>query len=117
MLASCKHEPAAIPVKGVDLTERALILYVGEQHQLRARLRPADATNTNLSWNTGNPAVATVSEGLVEAVSKGSASISVKTEDGGYEDSALVTVLERPYIPPEVGGNGGLEEKDYGEYE
>ena len=76
-------------------------LTVAGTRQLSAAVLPANATNQNVTWQSSNPAVATVSSnGLVTAVSQGTANITVTTVVGGY--SAYVEVTVTP-----AGGNGG----------
>lgn len=96
LLSSCRGEERGVAVAGVDLSERSLTLLTGDERLLTATVRPRDAANPQVTWSSGNPAVATVTEGLVKALSVGTASITVKTVDGGFTDSALITVLERP---------------------
>ena len=81
------------PVTGVTLDESELALFAGAEKALTAAVLPESATNRNLIWSSDKPEVASVSEnGVVTAVSKGEAVITVRTEDGGFEKSCLVTV-------------------------
>lgn len=113
LLSSCGHGPTTVAVSGVDLSERSLVLLVGQEKTLTATVRPEDATNPGVSWFSSNTGVASVTDGLVKALSEGTATVTVKTDDGGFEDSALVTVV----LPTmEVGGSGVVEEYDYGIY-
>ncbi|WP_409346103.1 Ig domain-containing protein [Paenibacillus sp. MBLB4367] len=60
---------------------------------LTAKIAPADATNPNVTWITGNSQVAAVDgNGNVTAAGDGFTVITVKTEDGSFEASAQVTV-------------------------
>jgi len=91
--------PEAIDVTGVDITEEDQSIKVGETLQLTAVVAPEDATNKAITWESDNPDVAAVSEdGLVTALSKGVANITVTTEDGGFTDSVKITV-SKPYTP------------------
>lgn len=94
-LVSCNREPASVAVTGVDLSVRSLVLLTGEEETVSARIRPQNAGNTLLSWASSNEAVATVEGGLVKAHTEGTASISVTTDDGGFQDRLLVSVLGR----------------------
>lgn len=85
--------PSATKVTGVKLDRDELLLSPGETRQLKADVQPADAANQNVTWKTSSPDIATVdSSGRVSAVAKGTAVITVKTEEGGFEASASVTV-------------------------
>ncbi len=86
-------EPEIIHVTGVTLNKTAIELTVGDAEQLTATVAPADATNKSVTWSSNNGSVATVdANGRVTAVSAGSATITVKTEDGGKTATCAVTV-------------------------
>ncbi len=54
---------------------------------------PANATNKAVTWSSNNKAIATVnSKGLVTAVKKGTATITVTTKDGNKTATCTVTV-------------------------
>lgn len=68
---------------------------VGEHTQLRAEVKPDNAVNKNVKWESNRPDIATVdSNGRVTAVTKGKAIISAVTEDKGLQASCMVTVEE-----------------------
>lgn len=65
----------------------------GDTLQLTVTVKPDDATNKNVVFDTTDPNVLTVSAtGLVTAVGNGSAAITATTEDGGYTDSISISV-------------------------
>ncbi|MBO5350401.1 MAG: Ig-like domain-containing protein [Alistipes sp.] len=72
-------------------------LYTNESLQLNATVAPNDATNKSVAWTSSNPTVASVDQnGLVTALSTGSAMITVAAQDGsGIENSCAVTVIQR----------------------
>ena len=51
-----------IPVKEVILSETSLTLKEGESYTLTATVTPADATERTVTWKSGNPDVATISD-------------------------------------------------------
>lgn len=66
---------------------------IGATEQLTATITPTDATNKSVTWTSSNPSVATVDDtGLVTALANGTATITVKTVDGGYTANCMVTV-------------------------
>lgn len=68
---------------------------IGEHPQLRAEVKPDNAVNKNVKWESNRPDIATVdSNGRVTAVAKGKAIISAVTEDKGLQASCMVTVKE-----------------------
>ncbi|WP_198360488.1 Ig-like domain-containing protein [Thermincola potens] len=92
-----------VPVTGVTLNKTQVIINVGNTEQLIATVSPANANNKAVTWNSGNPAVATVSDGgVVKGISPGVAVITVQTVDGGY--TARCEVLVEPLSS---GGDSG----------
>jgi len=82
-----------IPVKSVTLDKSALELTAGAAAQLTAKLNPEDATDQTVTWSSSNGGVVTVDEnGSLKALAAGTATITVKTTDGGYTASCAVTV-------------------------
>jgi uncharacterized protein YjdB len=84
-----------VPVTGVELNKSETTIETGATEQLTATVSPGNATDKGVSWESTNEAIATVStNGLVTAVSVGQATITVKTNDGDFEDDCVVTVTE-----------------------
>lgn len=95
--ATCKVTVKAkvVPVTGVDVKPWVMTLSVRGTSKLSYTIRPADATNQNVKWESESPSVATVdSEGNVKGVAAGTAKICVTTEDGGFKSYCTVTVKE-----------------------
>ena len=85
--------PAPILVTGVTLKPTSLSLFTGDTATLTATVEPSNATNKNVTWESSNKSVATVdANGLVTAVSAGTATITVTTEDGNKTATCAVTV-------------------------
>ena len=57
-------------------------LEVGKTATINASILPRNATNQTVTWESNNPAVATVKNGVVTAVSKGSATITAFSNNG-----------------------------------
>ena len=85
-----------IAVTGVTLDREALELQLGgTEETLHAAVTPENATNRNVIWKSDNESVVTVgADGKLSAVSAGSATITVSTEDGGFTAACKVTVSE-----------------------
>lgn len=82
-----------VPVTAILLDKGNIRLSRGATETLTATVLPDDATNKNYTWSSDDEAVATVSqEGLVRAVSTGTATITATTEDGGKTAICRVTV-------------------------
>ncbi len=80
-------------MKKVSLNKTALTLEKGETSKLTASIQPENAANQKVTWSSSNPKVASVSGGVVKAVGKGSATITVKTADGGKKATCKVKVI------------------------
>ena len=80
------------PVEGVSLNKTTLDMKSGTQETLTATITPSNATNKNVTWKSSNEAVATVKDGVVSAIAKGNATITVTTEDGAKTATCAVTV-------------------------
>lgn len=81
--------------ESVELSQKEIKLYLGENRSLTATVLPSDASDKNVTWSSSNPNVATVSTaGNVVSKSVGTTVITVKTADGGYQAECKVTVLE-----------------------
>ena len=83
-----------IPVTGVTLDKDTLALDTGDNKTatLVATVDPNKATNKAVTWKSSDETVATVNNGVVTAVKHGTATITVKTVDGGFTDVCVVTV-------------------------
>lgn len=87
------------PVQSVGLNKTELALEVGKTGTLEAIVEPSDATNKNVTWSSSNSEVATVDNGVVTAVSAGTAIITVTTEDGAKTATCKVTVNAPQTVP------------------
>jgi uncharacterized protein YjdB len=87
------------PVQSVGLNKTELALEVGKTGTLEAKVEPSDATNKNVTWSSSNSEVATVDNGVVTAVSAGTAIITVTTEDGAKTATCKVTVNAPQTVP------------------
>lgn len=81
-----------VPVTGVTLNKTSTSLYVGDTETLTATVQPGNASNQNVTWSTSDASVATVENGVVRATGRGTATITVTTEDGGFTAGCTVTV-------------------------
>jgi hypothetical protein len=66
----------------VNLSRTSHTLQTGSLFSLTAEVTPSDATFSDVSWSSSNTSVATVSNGVVRAVSPGTAEISARTHHG-----------------------------------
>lgn len=96
----------AIKVTGVTLNSSEISLVGGESETLKATVLPADASNPSVTWSTSDAKVATVSNGKVTAIGKGSATIAVVTASNSKRAVCKVTVVNM-YISARVDSNDG----------
>lgn len=96
---TCKVTVYGVPtdsdqkVMGIRLNKSAITLKAGSTQTLYATVLPQNAANQMVKWTSSDPSVATVSKnGKVTALKAGKAVISVKTADGGWKSSCMVTV-------------------------
>ena len=82
-----------VPVTGVSLNVTQTEITVGGTQTLNAAIAPANATNKQVTWTSGNTSIATVDQtGKVTAVAAGTTTITVKTADGNKTAVCQVTV-------------------------
>lgn len=84
-----------VSVKSVTLDKTTLSISEGSNYTLTATITPSDATNKSLVWKSDNEKVATVSNGKVNGVSEGTATITVTTKDGNYSATCKVIVTKK----------------------
>jgi len=93
LLVDDTPDPDAADVASVDVTPATVSLAVGAFSQLTVAVLPGDAPS-GVTYVSSSPAVATVSQnGLITAVSAGSATIAVRANaDQTKTDTCVVTV-------------------------
>ncbi len=83
-----------VAVTGVEVVPDSDTLGVGQTSQLKAVVKPNNASNKNVTWKSDNENVATVDQnGLVTAVAEGTANVTVTTKDKNKTASCTVTVV------------------------
>ncbi|HCB1742892.1 MULTISPECIES: Ig-like domain-containing protein [Citrobacter] len=86
-----------VPVTGISVSPKTASKAVGGTQQLTPTITPSGAANKTVTYQSGNENVATVdSAGLVTvkagATTGQTATITVRTDDGGFTDTAVITV-------------------------
>lgn len=85
--------PVLIRVDSCRLDRRSVTLYFDESLRLKAEVLPENASGRATRWSSSDPSVVTVDEGgLLHAVGRGTALVTVQTEDGYGRDTCSVTV-------------------------
>ena len=122
--ASC-YVTVRTHVKSVSLNKSETSLYEGRSETLVATVSPYSASYKTVKWASDMPSVATVnSEGKVNGIKVGTAIITVRTADGGYTATCMVTVVKPEAV--DLGLPSGLKwaswnvgayaPEDYGDY-
>ena len=95
-----KPSPSVVAVTGVKLSAIGIELPVGGSKRLSATITPSNATNKGVTWSSDNTSVAAVNaSGLISAKGEGTATVTVRTDDGGYTATCKITVV--PVTAPE----------------
>lgn len=81
-----------IGVTGVTVSPTSLSLEVGDTGTVTATVSPSTATNKTVTWTSSNPAVASVSNGIVTAKTAGTTTITATTQDGSFTATCTVQV-------------------------
>jgi uncharacterized protein YjdB len=88
----------AYTVSSVVLNNTSAVLDVGESMKLTATVFPSDAPDQTVNWESSNPDVVTVTDGILTAKSPGRATITVVTEVGHRTATCRVRVLSDQYM-------------------
>ena len=84
-------EDPRVEVTNVSLNQSSVSMKVGASVSLTATVSPSNATDKAVTWSSSNAGIASVSNGVVSAVSEGEATITASA--GGKSATCNVTVL------------------------
>ena len=83
-----------INVTGINLNEENISMNVGDSDILTATITPDNATNQNVTWSSSDESIVTAnSEGEIEGISSGDATITATTKDGNKKATCEITVV------------------------
>lgn len=93
-------KPQPIKVSEIVCTPESVVLIEGQSYQIKAEVRPENATNQDLRWSSLRPEIATVdANGLIAAISEGTSEILVEAcDDSGVSQTIAVTVTRQSGI-------------------
>ncbi len=94
-------EDNIVSVNSVSLNKTSATIDVGDTLNLTATVAPSNATNKNITWNSSNTSIASVSNGVVTAKSAGTTTITATTVDASKTATCIVIVSapEEPINP------------------
>ncbi len=102
-LTSGTEEPPIVEVSGVSVDKTTIGLMVGEKVKLVATVTPDDATNKNVSYESDDNNIATVTQdGEISAIGEGSTIVWVTTEDGQFKAGCKVYVSYTVQLVKEI---------------
>lgn len=85
-----------ILVTQIELDENQKEIYIGDKFKINATITPDNATNKELTWETEDKSIATVSsDGTVTGVAKGKVTIKVTNKSSGKSAVCVFTVLDK----------------------
>lgn len=87
-----KQKTEARLLTDIVISEAAISLREGDSTDLTATIYPENATNKNVVWSSSDGSTVSVDNGIIKAHRIGSATIIVKSEDGGITASCQVAV-------------------------
>ena len=96
-----------VEVTSVSVSPASASVKVGATTTLSATVSPSNATNKAVTWTSSNTSVATVSNGVVTGVAKGTATITVTTSNGKTA-KATVTVTKDDDPTPTLVNNSTI---------
>lgn len=88
-ICSITVKKKTVEVTAVELNKSEIALTVGGSETLTATVKPDDATDKSVTWATSDATIATVENGKVVAIEKGTATITARAG----EKSATCTVI------------------------
>ena len=83
----------------ISIDRNEITLEVGETAEIATTITPYDASNNVIIWKSSDPSIATVRNGVVTAVSEGTATITATLE--GHTATCLIKITEES-IPAEI---------------
>ena len=86
-----------VPVTGITLNNNEITVKKGNQRALMAVVTPSHATDATVTWESSDPGIATVEDGVVTGVSYGTCTVTASA--GGMSASCIVNVTEQLEAP------------------
>lgn len=91
--ATCKVTVKNVVPTKVKLNASSVSVKVGKTYTLKVTVSPSNATVKTVTWKSSNTKIATVDKnGIVKGIAKGTATITVTTDDGNKTAKCKITV-------------------------
>ena len=88
----------AIPVTSIKTDKDSYSVYVGKSFSIKTTVSPSNATDKTLSWSSSNTGVAKVSNGTVQGVKEGTATITIKDSLNKVTKTVKVNVIKQEVV-------------------
>lgn len=82
--AQCEIEVFVSEVLGISVNENTASIYEGEELILTVNIFPSYANNKDVTWESSDSQVATIVDGVIIGLKKGTTIIKITTVDGNY---------------------------------
>lgn len=98
-----KEFQVTVKAESISLNEHSANLMIGDTLSLTAKVLPENVSAKTVAWSSNNPDVASVNdEGLVTALTTGTAIISATTTDGTVLSDSATIVVSTPTSSPSL---------------
>lgn len=98
----CKLTVIGPPIESIKFKNDKETVYVGSKTSLETISTPESSTINNPIWTSSDEKVATIKDGVLTALSKGTTTITVSNEEGTITASTIITVIEKPKDPLKI---------------
>lgn len=89
-----------VSVTSVSLNKTSMEIYTDDTDaSLTMTVLPENATNKSVTWSSSDTSVATVNDGKITPLKKGTTTITVKTVDGNKKATCSLNIKEFVHIP------------------
>lgn len=109
-----KPDDPIVKVTSIELDKSNILMNVGERYKGRATVSPYNASNKALNWQSSNPAIASVNDGMIVGVKGGDCVIIASTTDGSNVSVSLRVHVSPTPFPGRLEGNSTEEKIKYG---
>ena len=85
-------------LQSIKMNQESIELDVGDEGWVGVTYNPSDASDKVLYWTSNNTNIATVSEGTIKAIGRGTATLTATSRDGSKTATCKVTVNDPNFI-------------------
>ena len=101
--SNIKEFQVTVKAESISLNKQSANLMIGDTLSLTAKVLPENVSTKTVAWSSSNPDVASVNdEGLVTALTTGTAIISATTTDGTVLSDSATIVVSTPISAPSL---------------